>query len=160
MSKYLAIAKTYMKTQLVWRVDVAFNMIFTISKILFAYLLWGIIFQSRSSIGDFTFHGMISYYIISSFLSQLDMSSGVSNEIHDRIRNGTFTKYMIIPAGIEKYFLSMEMGVVSFYFLFDFIAAVIWIFLFRIEFTFTTNPYFIVTAIVLTCIGMFFMFQR
>jgi len=39
MRKYWEISKTYMKTQLVWRADVIFNMIFTISQILFAYLL-------------------------------------------------------------------------------------------------------------------------
>ncbi|MDE6054161.1 MAG: ABC transporter permease, partial [Lachnospiraceae bacterium] len=84
MRKYWEIAKTYTKTQLAWRADVIFNMIFTISKILFAYLLWGIIFQGKEMVGAFTFHGMLSYYIVSSFLSQLEMSDGISREIHYR----------------------------------------------------------------------------
>ena len=113
--KYWEITKTYMKTQLVWRADVIFNMIFTITRILFAYLLWGIIFQGKEMVGAFTFHGMLSYYIVSSFLSQLEMSGGISSEIHDRIRNGTFSKYMVIPAGIELYFMAMELGVCLLY---------------------------------------------
>ena len=92
MRKYWAIAKTYTKTQLVWRADVIFNMIFTISRILFAYLLWGILFQGKETVGMFTFHGILSYYIVNSFLSQLEMSDGISGEIHYRIRNGTFFK--------------------------------------------------------------------
>ena len=115
MRKYWAIAKTYTKTQLVWRADVIFNMIFTISRILFAYLLWGILFQGKETVGMFTFHGILSYYIVNSFLSQLEMSDGISGEIHYRIRNGTFSKYMVIPAGIELYFMAMELGVVLFY---------------------------------------------
>lgn len=67
MRKYWAIAKTYTKTQLVWRADVIFNMIFTISRILFAYLLWGILFQGKETVGMFTFHGILSYYIVNSF---------------------------------------------------------------------------------------------
>lgn len=51
MRKYLEISKTYMKTQLVWRADVAFNMIFTVTKILFACLLWGMVFQNREAVG-------------------------------------------------------------------------------------------------------------
>ena len=47
MYKYWEISKTYMKTQLVWRADVIFNMVFTVTKILFAYLLWGMVFKDR-----------------------------------------------------------------------------------------------------------------
>lgn len=112
MHKYWEISKIYMKTQLAWRADVIFNMLFTITKILFAYLLWGIIFQNKDTVGGFTFYVILSYHIISSFLSQLEMSADISNEIRDRIRNGTFSKYMVIPVGIEKYFFAMELGMV------------------------------------------------
>ncbi|MDE7274247.1 MAG: ABC transporter permease [Lachnospiraceae bacterium] len=159
MRKYWEIAKTYTKTQLVWRADVIFNMIFTISKILFAYLLWGIIFQGKEMVGAFTFHGMLSYYIVSSFLSQLEMSDGISGEIHARIRNGTFSKYMVIPVRIELYFMAMELGVVLFYLAFDFIAAVVWIFVFRIQFVFAAEGVVIACAVVMAVLGMVFMVQ-
>lgn len=157
--KYWGIAVTHMKTQLVWRADVIFNMIFTVSKILFAYLLWGIIFQGKEMVGMFTFHGMLSYYIVSSFLSQLEMSAGVSGEIHNRIRNGTFSKYMVIPASIELYFMAMELGVVLFYLAFDLIAAVVWIFVFRIRFVFVTEWSVAACAAVMAVLGMVFMVQ-
>ncbi len=159
MGKYLEISKTYMKTQLEWRADVIFNMIFTITKILFAYLLWGMIFQKREMVGQFTFHGMLSYYIISSFLSQLEMSERISREIHDGIRKGTFSKYMVIPVGIEKYFMAMELGLVLFYIAFDFIAAVVWIFVFRIQFVVTTDGWIMLCALLMAILGMLFMVQ-
>lgn len=159
MRKYWTISKTYMKTQLVWRADVIFNMVFTITKILFAYLLWGIIFKERNMVGQFTFHGMLSYYIISSFLSQLEMSDGISSEIHERIRNGTFSKYMVIPIGIERYFLAMELGIVLFYLVFDLGAALVWAIVFRIEFVFTRNVGVIISALVMVILGMIFMVQ-
>lgn len=181
VGKYLEISKTYMKSQLVWRADVIFNMIFTVSKILFAYLLWSIIFenmageytsQQMSAYGGmseftempeftemFTFHGMLSYYIVNSFLSQIDMSDGISNEIHDRIRNGTFSKYMVIPVRIQGYFMAMEFGVVLFYLLFDFAAAVVWIFVFRIEFVFTGSLLVFICAVIMAILGLLFMVQ-
>lgn len=148
-----------MKTQLVWRADVAFNMIFTVTKILFACLLWGMVFQNRETVGQFTFHGMLSYYIVSSFLSQLDMSEGISREIHDKIRNGTFSKYMVIPVGIEKYFMAMELGVLSFYVFFDFAAAVVWVFVFRIRFVFAAHPGTVLCAAAMAVLGLVFMVQ-
>lgn len=159
VGKYWEVSRIYMKTQLVWRADVIFNMIFTITKILFAYLLWGTIFQDKEMVGQFTFHVMLSYYITSSFLSQLDMSDGISSEIHDRIRNGTFSKYMVLPLGIEKYFMAMELGIVLFYTIFDFAAAVIWIFIFQIQFVFTTDVHVIICAVIIAVLGMLFMVQ-
>lgn len=159
MHKYLEVAKIYMKTQLAWRADVVFNMIFTVAKILFAYLLWGIIFRERSTVGQFTFDGMLSYYIVSSFLSQLEMSQGVSREVHERIRNGTFSKYMIIPVNIESYFIFMELGIVGFYFAFDLLAAVVWKFVFRIRFCFTEAPEIFVCALLMIAFGLLFMVQ-
>ena len=97
MRKYGETAVIYFKAQLVWRADAVFNMLFTITKIIFAYVLWGAVFEGKESIAGFTFHSMLSYYIISSFLSQIEMSGGISGEISSRIRNGTFSKYMVIP---------------------------------------------------------------
>lgn len=159
MKKYVEIAKVCLKVKLVWRADTVFHMIFTVTKILFAYLLWGILFQGKDEIAGFTFYGMLSYYIISSFLSQMEMSDGISGEISTRIRNGTFSKYMIIPVSIEKYFMAMEAGVVCFYFLFDLIAAFIWTFLFRIQFVFTDNIGMVVCAVFMILIGFLFMVQ-
>ncbi len=157
--KYWEVAKIYMKVQLVWRAAVIFNMLFTVTKILFAYLLWKIIFAGRSTIKEFSFYGMMSYYIISSFLSQLEMSSGVSWEINQRIRNGTFSKYMIVPVNIQGYFVAMESGKVLFYFFFNLLAAAIGMGIFRIQFVFTDSFTVIVCAALMIIIGMLFMVQ-
>lgn len=159
MRKYWEISKIYMKTQLAWRADIVFNMLFTIMKILFAILLWGMVFKDRDMAGVFSFNAMISYYVISSFLSQLEMSGGVSSEIYERIRNGTFSKYMVIPAGIERYFLAMESGIVLFYILFDFIAAFICIFIFQVKFIFISSPKIVICAIIMFMLGLVFMVQ-
>lgn len=159
LPKYREIVYINLKAQLAWRADVIFNMLFTISKILFAYLLWGIIFRQKSVVAGFTFHGMLSYYIISSFLSQLEMSGGISSEIFWRIRNGTFTNYMVLPVNTEGYFIAMEAGVVAFYLAFDFLAAIIWVFLFRIQFVFTKDPFILFCAVCMVLLGLLFMVQ-
>lgn len=159
MKKYREIAKIVFKSQLAWRFDIAVNVLFTIVKIVFAYLLWDTIFANRDTVGGFTFHSMLSYYIISSFLSQLDMSDGVSSEISSRIRGGTFSKYMVIPVNIQGYFLAQTAGSSVFYLIFNLFAAIIWIFIFRIKFAFTADPLFILAALALVVLGLVFMLQ-
>jgi len=155
--KYWEIAKIHMKTQLVWRVDVVFQMIFTICKILFAYLLWHMIFTGKDKVMGFSFAAMMSYYLISSFLSQLDMSQGISEEISQRIRNGTFSKYLILPIRVEGYFLAMELGMVLFYLVFVLAAGVVWVEIFQIHFLFTSSLFVVAGALLIIIEGMIFM---
>ncbi len=159
MRKYREIMRVYIKAQLAWRAAVAFSMLFTVAKILFAWLLWGMIFRGRNIVAGFTFHGMLSYYIVSSFLSQLEMSGGISGEISARIRNGTFSNYMVMPVSIEGYFAAMEVGVVLFYLCFDLLAAVVWVFVFRIQFVFAKSAVMLACALLMTVLGLFFMVQ-
>lgn len=159
LRKYREIAHIHLKTQFAWRADVVFNMLFTISRILFAYLLWGIIFTGNDTVAGFTFQEMLSYYIVSSFLSQIEMSGGISEEIFWRIREGSFSNYMVLPVSTEGYFTAMEAGTVLFYLGFDLLAAVMWIFLFRIQFVFTADPFVIVCTLLMVLLGLLFMVQ-
>lgn len=159
MRKYAEIARVYLKTQMAWRADVLFQMLFTVTRILFAYLLWGIIFAEKSAVAGFSFQGMLSYYIVSSFLTQLDMSNGISEEINARIRKGTFSNFMVMPVDMEKYFMARETGVVTFYLGFDLIAAFIWIFIFEIEFVLTQGILVMLCAFFMALSGLIFMVQ-
>ena len=115
MKKYLETAKTLFKAQLNYRFEMVAQMLFTVTKILFAYVLWGAVFGTRDVVAGFTFNAMLSYYIISSFVSQLDMSDSMGNEISARIRNGTFSKYMVIPVSVSGYFGAQTAGAAAFY---------------------------------------------
>lgn len=159
MRKYIEIAKILFKAQIAWRFDVAMTVLFTISRILFAYILWGAIFGQNETIAGFTFPMMLSYYIISSFLSQIEMSDGVSGEIGDRIRGGTFSKYMVVPVNTQGYFIAQTFGAMSFYLIFNLLAAVVWVFVFGIKFTLTSSVLVILAAIIIINLGLLFMIQ-
>lgn len=76
MKKYLEIAKAYMKAQLIWRSDTLVDVILAVAKILFAWILWSILFEGKEQIAGLGFQAMISYYIISSYLFQLAYFQG------------------------------------------------------------------------------------
>ncbi len=157
--KYREVARVHLKSQLAWRADVMFQMFFTIGRILFAYLLWKVIFDGRDVVAGFGFDGMLSYYIFSSFFTQLDLSQGLSEEIHNRIRGGTFSKYMVLPVHTEGYFLAMEAGVVLFYLVFDLIAAFVWVLFFGIRLQIAGELWVILCAVLMVVLGLLFMVQ-
>lgn len=159
MRKYVEIAKILFKAQIAYRFDVAMTVLFTVTKILFVYILWGAIFGQNKTVAGFTFPMMLSYYIISSFLAQIEMSNGVSDEISQRIRGGTFSKYMVIPADTQGYFIAQTFGAMAFYLLFIFAATVVWVFVFGVNLTITSSATLILSAVVMVVLGLLFMVQ-
>lgn len=159
MRKYIETAKVLFKAQLAYRFDTIISMVFTISKILLAYVLWGAVFNNRHLVSGFTFDAMISYYIIGSFIAQLDQSSGTGGQIASEIMVGRFSKYMVRPMSVFGYFTAQTIGVSAFLLSFNLIAALLWIFVFRIDFAVTSNLLNIVSAIVMCCLGLLLMMQ-
>lgn len=124
MKKYLEVAKILFKAQIVYRFDVAMTALATIGAVLFAWILWGAAFSGREAIGGYTFQTMLSYYVVSSFISSFEKSNGICFEVSERIRGGTFSKYMAIPANPQLHFLSQSLGASAYYAMFSVISAV------------------------------------
>lgn len=159
MRKYLEVAKIYLKQQLIWRADTVFQLIILVTKILFAYLLWGAIYGNKQEVAGFTFTAMLSYYIISSFLSIIDTSGEIGQDISSRIRNGTFSSYMILPMGTLRFYIARQFGTTVFYGVCILGALALWMVLFPVGFVMTGSWQILLAVLVLVGIGMLFMVQ-
>ncbi|MDR3085568.1 MAG: ABC-2 family transporter protein [Christensenellaceae bacterium] len=157
MKKYLVIAQTAFKAQIVYRFDVGMTALATLWKLLFAWILWGAIFEGRQSVSGFSFQTMLAYYLVVSFLSSMDLSSGVSFELSNRIRGGTFSKFMVLPASPQLQFLAQSLGSSAYYALFALLAALGCALLFRIRAGFSAGPAEILCALCLAILGLIFM---
>ncbi len=159
MRKYFEIAKVLCKAQMAYRFDVYFNMLFIVIRILFAQILWGAVFAAREGVAGFTYQGMLSYYVVSSFLRGLQLSDGVSGEIAARIRGGSFSKFMVLPCGPLGHFMAQEAGVCAFYFAFNLAATVFWVLASGIRLALTAQAGLVAAAAALTLLGLVFMVQ-
>lgn len=157
MKKYLEIARAYMKAQLIWRLDTFVDAVLAVAKILFAWVLWGILFEGKEQVAGLGFHAMISYYIISSYLFQIDKSAEISQQMAGMLRNGTFSKYMVIPVQTQWYFVAMEAGKIAFSACIGLLATFLWIFLFKVPFIHTTNVKILLCGIIMVVLGLLFM---
>ena len=157
MKKYLEIARAYMKAQLIWRSDTFVDVILSVVKILFAWILWSILFEGKVQVAGLSFQAMISYYIISSCLFQLEKSAEISQQMAGMLRNGTFSKYMVIPVQTQGYFVAMEAGKIAFPAGISFFVTFLCIYLFRIPFTFTADWKILLCGIIMAVLGLLFM---
>ena len=157
MKKYVAVAKILFKAQMAYRFDVIMTAVSTIWRVAFAWILWSAIFTDRDDVGGFTLQAMLSYYVINSFLSTMDMSGGVSMEVSERIKGGTYSKFMVIPSNPQLHFLSQTLGASAYYGIFALLAAVVSAFVFRINLIFAANPAQILLAVAVFLLGIVFM---
>lgn len=159
MKKYLEVAKVYFKVKLMWRADLIFGFISIVMKIIFASLLWGIIFRDKETVAGFTQNSMMAYYLFSAFFTQIDISEKISGEITRGIRSGTFTKYMAVPMDTEKYFLAMEAGSILPHMVLDIGAIFLISFGFGIEIEVTSDTAILLCALAIVLLGLLFMAQ-
>lgn len=156
MRKYLELARLLFKAQLVYRFDVAMTALGTIGRALFAFILWGAVYAGRDTVAGLSFQAMLSYYLASSFLASIEMSSGVSGEVSASIRGGTFSKNMVIPANPMAYFLASNFGASAYYAVFSAIAALFCAFAFGIRPS-AADPASMVCALAMVLLGLTFM---
>ena len=157
MSKYWAVVKHCFKIQIVYRYEVIMNLVEIIGRILFAWLLWNAVFAGREKVGGFTLMTMLFYYVLSSFLSSIDISSGVSGEISSRIRDGTFSRFMVIPTNTQGHFIAQNIGTSAFYALFASIVVGLCALIFKVSPLFTANFAKIICALGIIPLGLIFM---
>lgn len=157
MRKYLEVFRLSFKMQIVWRFDVAMTMLATIGRIVAAWILWGAIFSGKELVSGFTFQAMLSYYIVSSFLTSLDMSGQISEEVSYLIRDGGFSKHMVTPMNPFGFFSFMVAGESAFHLGFSCVAAIICALLFRINIIFTADIMQIFIAIFMILLGLLCM---
>ncbi len=159
MRKYLETVKVLFKSQLAYRFDILMNIVFSVSRIILAYVLWSAIYDKENVVAGFTFNGMMSYYIISSFMGQLNQASSTGWQISAEIRQGLFSKYMVRPMSIFGYFSAQTTGVALFYLLFNLVAAVLWSLLFGVKIVLTASLQDILLSVGLILLGLLFMMQ-
>lgn len=157
MRKYMEIARAYMKAQLIWRADVFVDVGLSAAKILFAWILWGILFEGKEQIAGLGFQAMISYYVISSYLFQLEKSAEISQQMTGMLRNGTFSKYMVLPVQTQGYFVAMEAGKIVFSAAVGFAAIFLWFRLLGLPLVYTSNPKTLLCGTAMVVLGLLFM---
>ena len=157
VSKYLEVFRLSFKMQIVWRFDVAMTILATLGKILAAWILWQAIFQGRDLVKGFSFHAMLSYYIISSIISSINFSDQISGEISELIRNGRFSGHMVTPVNPLGFFGFMTAGETCFHLGFSLAVAILCALLFRINVILTGNVIQMAMAILMVILGLMFM---
>lgn len=154
MKKYMMVASTFFKVQMVYRFDVIMGTLELCGRILFAWIIWSAVFAEREIVNDFTFDAMLFYYVASSFLVTLDTSSNVCSTVSSGIRGGEFSKQMVIPMNPQGYFCAQIFGIAGYSAIFSVIAIVLVTILTRMGFILSGNLFLVILAVMTIPLGI------
>jgi ABC-2 type transport system permease protein len=93
-----------LKKKLQYRLDVWGKLFFSLfSQLVIAYFLWRTIFTTKQVelIGGFSFHGMMLYYLIASFLIEIIVPP--FHSVSDEIYKGTLNRYLVYPVSFPVF---------------------------------------------------------
>jgi ABC-2 type transport system permease protein len=111
MMKYCKIIVITFITSLEYRVNFIFGLVSRLFPALIQYFLWTAVY--RNSLGPivlgYTYNQMILYTLLAVFTSNL-VSVGMASSIASEIKNGGYSKYLILPVGHFRYKLAEFMG--------------------------------------------------
>jgi len=157
MKKYFETFRLSFKMQLVWRFDVTMTMLAAVCRVLAAFILWGVVYNSRETVSGFTMDAMLSYYIVSAFLGSLDKSHRISGEVSELIRGGGFSKHIAVPMDPLGFFGAMAAGEAAFHLGFSLAAVAAVAYLCDVQVVFAADATIVCAAIAMAVMGIFFM---
>lgn len=157
MKKYFEIAKITFKAELAYRFDLIIGILLSVCRIILSFILWSALFNGKSEIAGFSFKMMITYYIIISFFSKLDMSDSIVNQLSSEIRQGKFSKYLVQPVSPLWYFISSTCAKTVFIFSISGVVTGIFAVIFNKYLIFNTNLLMILTAFFINILGLIFL---
>ncbi|AGK99444.1 ABC transporter permease [Clostridium pasteurianum] len=157
MKKYFEIAKITFKAELAYRFDVIIGILLSVCRIILSFILWSALFKSKDTIAGFSFNMMITYYIVISFLSKLDMSESIVNQLSNEIRQGKFSKYLVQPVKPLWYFISSTCAKTVFTFCISGAVTTVFALIFKKYLSFNTSLPIALAALCINILGLIFL---
>jgi ABC-2 type transport system permease protein len=142
---------------LTYRFEVFSDAIFSFIRILLAFVLWQAIFSSKVDISGYSFSSMITYYILVTLLISLEKSSEVSSILSSEIKSGNYTKYVTKPINSMGNYFAMIIPKVSYVLIFNFLATIIAVFIFKKHFILPENGVMLLLGLLIYLMGLVFM---
>ncbi len=113
LSTWWIILRTSLEERLVYRGDFALGTLMRFLPIITQIFLWYAVFESigkiegkdAAEIGEFTFHDMVAYYLITMIARAFSSMPGLASGIAQQIREGEIKRYLVQPIDLIGFLL-------------------------------------------------------
>ncbi len=113
MKKYWTIIKTEFQRQLTYRLDFFGFRFGNLIEIFSQLIVWRIIFNTTSQVGDYNLEEMTTYVIVGWLFLFLTASYGFEDNVAKDIKLGSLSNFMLKPISYLRYMSILSLGRVS-----------------------------------------------
>jgi ABC-2 type transport system permease protein len=149
----------------VYRFDVFSRMGYNLIFLLMWGSIWTALYAGKGEAGGVSFEAMLTYTVVSQFLSGINGAGTPLWEMQEKVRTGDIALELMRPFDVPLRYLFADFGSVAFYFLFALLPVYILVFLFidlTLPMSWETWVLFLITAfigfLIRYCIEMSFSF--
>jgi ABC-2 type transport system permease protein len=149
----------------VYRFDVFSRMGYNLIFLLMWGSIWTALYAGKESADGVTFEAMLTYIVVSNFLSGINGAGTPLWDMQEKVRTGDIALELMRPFDVPLRYLFADFGSVAFYFLFALLPVYILVFLFidlTLPMSWVTWVIFLITAfigfLIRYCIEMSFSF--
>jgi ABC-2 type transport system permease protein len=149
----------------VYRFDVFSRMGYNLIFLLMWGSIWTALYAGKGEAGGVSFEAMLTYTVVSQFLSGINGAGTPLWEMQEKVRTGDIALELMRPFDVPLRYLFADFGSVAFYFIFALLPVYILVFLFidlTLPMSWETWVLFLITAfigfLIRYCIEMSFSF--
>lgn len=107
MKKYWVTFKIGWQDAFEYRTEIVLSLIGWVVRLLIAIFIWSAVFEGKEKIGEYSFEGIIIYFIITSVVTTL-VFSRIGFQVGEDIHTGDFSNYLLKPISYTVYQIISE----------------------------------------------------
>lgn len=109
MNKYLAVFKISWEQGLVYRLNFALWRVRSVLQLLLVYFVWWTVFQSSSSVFNYSQSQILSYIMVAAVIRAIILSTRVT-DVAGQINEGSFVNFLVKPLGVIRYHFARDLS--------------------------------------------------
>lgn len=109
INKYLAVFKISWEQGLTYRLNFALWRVRSVLQLLLVYFIWWTVFQSSSSVFNYSQAQILTYIMVSALIRAIILSSRVI-DVAGQINEGSIVNFLVKPLGFIKYYFARDLA--------------------------------------------------
>lgn len=109
MNKYLAVFKISWEQGLVYRLNFVLWRVRSVLQLLLTYFVWWTVFQSNSSVFNYSQSQILSYIMVAALIRAIILSTRVA-DVAGQINEGSIVNFLVKPLGVIRYHFARDIA--------------------------------------------------
>lgn len=155
--KYLAVFRISWEQGLVYRLNFVLWRVRSVLQLLLTYFVWFTVFQSSSSIFNYSQNQIVSYIVVGAVIRSVILSTRVA-DVAGQINEGSIINFLVKPLGVIRYYFARDLADKLLNIAFVIFEITLLLLILKPTFLWQQNPQILILFLLATIFGLILYF--